>query len=403
MSERFNILWIDDQFDEMPGFIDEASLDGLDLTPFKSSDEGMDYLREHLNEVDAVILDAKVFKHEANDTATEKGLMASLREIAKIQGQHPEKAIPHVVYTGQADLESDAVFADRMDEVKVHSKNKPNGALFERLKELIGDAPDATVRNQYRAAYDACGADKIDGKCWELLAPVLKSIELGVDLPHEPYNEVRKAVEWIFRYLHQAKVIHEDIIDANGMVGLGLGSRFLDGQVVKLRSGEFWKAEHRILPKLLADSLRYVLDVTQPGSHTEDADASDEDRASIAVVEAEVPDHRLLQCVSLMVVDLIQWAARYVRDHSDPQSNQQQWLQLSGPAGTEVTALPCRVINTRPKAVFVKPDDPTQTDGMNIRIPIHLPGANGLKEGDRVAVSAWKPTTWNATSVQSIS
>ncbi|MFN4873456.1 MAG: hypothetical protein ACK40T_09225 [Akkermansiaceae bacterium] len=389
MSKRYNIVWIDDQFKEIEGFIDEAFQEGFDITAFASSREGMEYLEVNVSNVDALILDAKVFRDGPEDIASEKGLSASIREIARISGRNQGKAIPYVVYTGQPDLESDDDFADRMDGISIFSKNQETKPIFEELRSLIGASPDATVRNQYRATYEACHKGGIDPQCWKLLAPVLRSITHVENFPTEPYNDVRKALEWVFRYLHRHCVIHEKLIDKSGKVILQGVSHFLDGKPAVLNfTKETLQAKQPIFPKLLADCSKFILDVTQPGSHTEKVEDADPSKPSIAAVTEFSPNHHLIQTVAMMTADIAEWAVNYVAANPDSEKNRDLWIEFSTTTSMQNDELECEGLIISEDSFgnfFVGTNNLPETQGKNIRIKQSLiHSADRLHKGSKV-------------------
>ena len=61
---KYKVLWIDDDCNTTgQDFIGQAEQDDVDITPFESHEEGMEYLEKHIHDFQAVILDAKV-KHK---------------------------------------------------------------------------------------------------------------------------------------------------------------------------------------------------------------------------------------------------------------------------------------------------------------------------------------------------
>lgn len=408
MSNRYNIVWIDDQFEEMGGFIDEADQACFDVTAFASSREGMEYLESNVSAVDALILDAKVFRDGPEDMASEKGLSASIREIARISGKNRGKDIPYVVFTGQPDLQSNEDFAERMDGVPIFSKTQDTQTMFDKLRELIGASPDASVRNQYRATYHACTKGGIDPQCWKLLAPVLRSITHVENLPTDPYNDVRKALEWIFRYLHRHCVIHEKLIDDGGRVNVRSTSHFLAGNRAKVNSatGEHVQANRAIMPKLLTDCVKFIVDTTHTGSHTEEPEDAEDDIPSIEAINEFCPKHHIVQLVAIMTADVAEWAANYVAAHPNADENRGCWVDsttsISADGNVQVE---CVIISENHAAFFGKPSSPTPTSGQNVRIPKDLVDFN-LSRNDRVHVTAHKHDIradhWLATSVEII-
>ena len=130
MKKQYKIIWIDDEYDKQGAFIHSAKLSGFEMIPFKASREGMDYLRASLHTVDAIILDAKVFKDNTNELASTRGLRSSLDEISKISGQNNRLEIPHVIFTGQPDLFGRQEFEDMVDGVEIFSKFQSNELII---------------------------------------------------------------------------------------------------------------------------------------------------------------------------------------------------------------------------------------------------------------------------------
>ena len=59
---RYNILWIDDEWDKMPLFKDRCEeIHNLHLEPFRTRKAGIEALERDLDHWDAVLLDAKMF------------------------------------------------------------------------------------------------------------------------------------------------------------------------------------------------------------------------------------------------------------------------------------------------------------------------------------------------------
>jgi hypothetical protein len=223
-------------------------------------------------------------------------------------------------------------------------------------------------------------------------------------MPNDPYNDVRKALEWIFRYLHHHCVIHEKLISDRGVVNLQGISLFLAGKPAHLHStNEDLLAQHPILPRLLVDYVKFVLDVAQPGSHTEKLEDADAGKPSIEAVKEFSPNHHLIQIVALMTADVAEWAVNYVTANPNAENNRQVWdmpATVISPDGS--VELECVIISETQGAFFGRPSLPTPTSGENVRIPKNLTTLN-LSRGARVRVTAYKHDAradhWQATSV----
>jgi hypothetical protein len=394
MTTPFNIIWIDDQYDEQESFWDQAERHGFEITAFKTSVEGINYLRENLHDIDALILDAKVFTNSTNDLPSERGLTASLREIAKLSGQHGGKEIPHVIFTGQADLSDDDLFREKMDGVPVFSKSAPdNKPLFECLKSLIEQTTSATLRNRYFEVYAACHSISPEGVCWRMLYPILSSFISGNTFLSDPYNDVRKVVELAFRFLHKKAVIHERLIE-NGLINLQGCSLFLAGMEARLsRESVAVKAKSPIAPRILANQLKLLLEICQAGSHTDDPFDQQSTKANISEIERWNPRHNLLESATLMAMDFIVWAQAYVDENPDPKKNMQIWETNSARESAASTVKAGVTVEgeilsiTRGGHAFVKTDHLQETNRMNTFIRNTLRGNDELVKGCRVRVT----------------
>jgi hypothetical protein len=399
MTTPFNIIWIDDQYDEQESFWDQAERHGFEITAFKTSVEGINYLRENLHDIDALILDAKVYTNSTSDVASERGLTASLREISKLSGQYEGKEIPHVIFTGQPDLCKDDDFREKMDGIPVFSKSAPdNKPMFECLKSLIAQTTSSTLRNRYPAAYSACQKISEDGQCWRLLYPILYSFSSGKPLLTDSYNDLRKVLEYTFRYLHKYAVIHERLIE-NGLINLQGTSLFLAGMDARFsRESTSIKTKAPLTPKILSSQLKLILEICQAGSHTEEYLDQPSSKANIMEVEKWNSHHHLFQTATLMTLDFIVWAKAYVDANPDPETNMKNWEPIcqngnnivpkTGGAIAESIEVECVILSTTGGGhAFVKTDHLTETGRKNIFIHKTLIGNEKLVKGSRVRVA----------------
>jgi hypothetical protein len=388
MTHPYKILWIDDQHEEFPQFIDEAGYSGFEITAFKTSRSGTDYLRQNLHDIDAVILDAKVFKDSIDEVADLRGLSASLAEILRISGENGRRDIPHLVFTGVPDLVDDQGFKSQMDGmgVAVFSKSGSNDKVFDALRTMIGDSPSASIRNRYPAGYAAC--EWMGKDSWRMLFPILDSMRSGVKLMSAPYNDLRKVVEIAFRKLHEAGVIHERLID-NGNVILQGCSIFLAGMDATLKKqGDSVKAKARVTPKLVGDQLKFVLDVCQVGSHTQSDHEIPENKPSILEVEKWNPNHQLLETATLMTLDFIVWTKAYVEANPDPVLNMANWEPISQCEIGSSIEVEGEVMSGNARGdFFVRARTPEETDHRNICIGSRLVRSNELAVGVHVRVT----------------
>ena len=91
----YKVLWIDDDFNKE--FDRLAYQNGLELTHFKTSREGMNSLESDLQTYDAVILDGVAYNETEDEEHSIDGLINSLTKITVLK---LVKWLPVFVFTG---------------------------------------------------------------------------------------------------------------------------------------------------------------------------------------------------------------------------------------------------------------------------------------------------------------
>ena len=55
MSKKYNVIWIDDEYDKQDAFIDYCKALDIDLVPYKVASQGLKALEDDISYWDAVI------------------------------------------------------------------------------------------------------------------------------------------------------------------------------------------------------------------------------------------------------------------------------------------------------------------------------------------------------------
>lgn len=203
---RYNVIWIDDEWEKMSSFIQVCKLiHNIELTPFKTSKKGMEALENDLPHWDAIILDAKVFDETENEVAKLTGLRKS---IDKIKSLEYKRAIPYFISTGQPDLLSNEIFSETFG--KFYIKETDDEAL---IRDVI-IAADKQVETHTRKKY-------CDVLClYEDIESELLNILIGIennDSDNPSYlNDIRKILEWIRGEFLSRSLIPTTVTDLNG-------------------------------------------------------------------------------------------------------------------------------------------------------------------------------------------
>lgn len=168
---RYNILWIDDQFDQQLAFIALAGDHGLKIFPHKVSLEGINEYEKNMQNYDAILLDAKVFNTSENESPTTEGLMNSIFRLRELQHK---KYTPYFVFTGQADLYSSKDFEHMLPGISIYKKAIENEKLFDDLKKSIDRTPEAQLRIKHQQVFEIFSNNLLDQTTEALLIKVLK-------------------------------------------------------------------------------------------------------------------------------------------------------------------------------------------------------------------------------------
>jgi hypothetical protein len=299
---RYEILWIDDQFEEQEAFLEYAYQNGIDISPYKTSKSGMEELKHKLFKYDGVILDAKVFNESEDEVAKLTGLTNSIYAIKQLADK---RITPYFIFTGQPDVIDNATFSELVGEVHVYKKTIDNAKLIADIKSMADQQNVTQIKHKYQKVFEACTDQYIGDYATQDLLDILSNIEN--DNLNNQFTTIRKIVEDIFRCFDKYELLPSEFITPS--VSLQGSSRFLSGQTQK----EYTLNPDSILPKVIADSLRSILDVTQPASH----------RAKIDEHLQTVNNTYLVQGSIYQLLDVIVW----VKNHIDSNPVKESWTK----------------------------------------------------------------------------
>ena len=145
-NNKYNILWIDDEWDKMTTFQRECEeLYGLYLEPYRTRKAGMEALERNIDHWDAVLLDAKMFDENDNETASLTGLGKAKQRLDELSIR---RAIPYFISTGQPDLISDKNFKDLFGDYYI--KGNDDVKLVDDMLKAIENSDSQQVKTIYK-------------------------------------------------------------------------------------------------------------------------------------------------------------------------------------------------------------------------------------------------------------
>jgi hypothetical protein len=148
--KRYEVLWIDDDFEKQDGFIENAYLNSIDITPFKTSKSGMEELTANIEKYDVVILDAKVYDKSEDEVAKLTGLMSSITKIKEVS--HIE-LIPYFIYTGQPDVIDNTSFKELMGDTFIFKKPSQKDELFQAIKNEADQRVNTRIKHKNQQVF----------------------------------------------------------------------------------------------------------------------------------------------------------------------------------------------------------------------------------------------------------
>ena len=155
MEKKYNILWIDDQYEDLFQFIIDAENENIFLNGFTSFEEGFEHLEGNIHAYDGVLLDALFFEKRDQIEGSEdlKGLRKTIDKLNELKHI---KTLPFFILSGQTRFEKDNTFEELYG--KHFRKNNPNdiSLLFNSIKEKADELEDTQLKHKYQRVFDVC-------------------------------------------------------------------------------------------------------------------------------------------------------------------------------------------------------------------------------------------------------
>lgn len=373
----YNILWIDDEHENLGGTKGRAKRNGINLISFKSLNGGMSELERNYPFYDGVLLDAKFFENEDDVSGTEDTYNV---HRAKEQLLQMKKKFEVFVLTGQAEAYEDKTFKKSFTKVYKKGSDDEIDRLFKDIKFAANQQSDTQIRHSYKRVFDVCTQKYIGEFTGQDILNLLKSEdESNID---NHFNSIRKIVEDLFSAFHKFNLLPAEFV--NPIMALNPSSLFLAGKEQNERTNAAYKYHRHLeethLPPQIAYYLRSILAVTQAGSH----------RSSIDDYVKKVKTPFLFKSVFFQLLDVWVW----FKIHVDSNPKTENWERIETIADSDVTVtdklIQGKVINLNllKDFAFFKPD----AIGDNIYIPPHLVIANSLKDEMSIQVEIEKYT-----------
>lgn len=190
MKTKYQILWIDDEWQTMESFKTHCLLQyGLELHPFKTRKEGLEDYALHEDYYEAAILDAKGLDESEHEVANVGSLQNAVMQIKE---HYPN--LPYFIFTGQEDLMSQSLFKSLFPDY--YKKVIDDDRMCEDIIKAIEDKPNRRIVNKYPEIFSW-----LEPPIYEDVLDIIKSYEYGDTCNADVFNKIRKVMDWVFESL----------------------------------------------------------------------------------------------------------------------------------------------------------------------------------------------------------
>ena len=211
----------------------------------------------------------------------------------------------------------------------IYIKDEDEDLLISDINTAVVNLEMWQVENQYEEVLKIADTLLDDKDCKKHLLDILSTAS-GVTTidSHLYYNKIRVILEWLFRAARRQGLLHDKCFDVRDHINLTDASLYMAGKAT-LHSGVICKQAH--FPVMLADNVKFILEVTGGASHTTEVD--ERDVPNLTAYWASIKTPYLLYSLAFMLCDVLIWFNDYIAAHPDVASNKAlgRYLILKGP------------------------------------------------------------------------
>ena len=330
MKPKYEVIWIDDEWDKMTQFKNECEvIHNIYLHPFRTQKAGMEALDSNLSKWDAVLLDAKMFdQSEENEVAKLDGLRKAIRHIDQLPARH---RVPYFISTGQPDLMDNETFEQSFGNFYI--KEKDDLLLIHDIKETVDNSTRFQIRKMYCDHYEQLL--QLNPEVCDDILTILETMHFPDSHPDfKPryfFNPLRKALEYVFREAQKVDIIPEDFF-RGGIVNINQCFMFVIG-----REAEKLGYKHRdggITPRHIQDMMSLIINLGNANSHSfEHSHNTELTEEEILNYEDQIKSvggnsKQLVFSIALQFCEILTWMNNYIATNSDKEDNRKKCVKL---------------------------------------------------------------------------
>jgi hypothetical protein len=310
MSRKYQVLWVDDEWDKMIPFKNECEkIHDIVLVPYKTSADGIAALDREFDRWDAVLLDAKMLDESEEEVASVVGLR---KIIAKLDSFKSRRVIPRFISTGQPDLMSNDFFEESFG--KFYKKDVEDDALIYDMLAAIKISSRGQIESLYSDVFASMKKLGMPDDANFILTDILLAMHFPNEKPDfkpkDCYNNLRQFLEYIFRSCHSFGLLPDAFI-VKDQVNLNQSSLYLAGEDAENIGYRYGEKGEGIFEKYIAKIVQSVLVFGNIRSHT--VKISEEDNRNLDLLFRSKNSRFIVFGFALQLCEVVVWLDQYTQ------------------------------------------------------------------------------------------
>ena len=329
----YNIVWADDEIDNL---IDQQvikDLNDIDINIVGLAHNGreLDTILSNSSIVDAVIVDAN-FNESSNDIKDQRDT-SGLVYARYLYRMKYECKIPFFLFTNRSDELLRKIHEYNPDLLADFPRHKRwfsksgQGEYEEMLQQIKEDVDEINstgfvIRNKFIEELNA--ASVFDGTKDFIYDFLVHEHENRLEEMVEPFFRVRRALEKMFDKCAKLNLIPPIDNDMNGCASYFKHTTYCPKDANGQRVKQYEMIDKKLMPKPLASSLFYIVDIVQ-----DDAHSKEQLKLKVDKYYFETNDTLLLRSVVYILIDCIKWFTLTALNHPDEEDNAEKlWKKV---------------------------------------------------------------------------
>ncbi|MDG4950741.1 hypothetical protein NLM59_07375 [Weeksellaceae bacterium KMM 9724] len=318
----YRVLWFDDEFNTKGiNTIDNANEEYIELIGVSNAEVGIEMLLNSWSSFDAILLDGLFFvKDSENESVTDQAFGKVAKAISDLKAKGI--LIPWFVFSGQPNFVKSknnfqALFEDEHFGKRTYDKNsdEDQADLWRDIKEACDKRVLTKLKLKYPNVFALCNNEYLGEKEYDRILQFIKDIEAPQDIynPSDSVNPMRKVLEAIFKKLNELGLIPDEVYheSLNGV------SRFLS------HADNRYEYNQEIINPIIAESIRYVLAITQDASHN----LGGKFKADSYLSHSN--STYLYQSLCYSLIEILDYLKTFIDDNSNKLENKSKWKYIT--------------------------------------------------------------------------